>query len=375
MARVLILGGGFAGVIAAESLAKKLGKQHEITLVSRSPRFLFYPALVRLAFGQCTSDDIAFDLHDAMRERRVRFVAGEVARINPRKRHVTFAGGDLVGEMPFDFLVVALGRRLATERITGFFEYANHLLGFEAAMKFGRVLQGFHEGRAVIGHCAGARLPVPLFETAIALSRMLEERGERNRCQITIVGAETPDEMFGGVQISAPLSAALQSHEIELVSSFLIKEVTPNSVIAADGRALDCELRMLIPPFRGPGAALGLGITDEEDYLRVDRNMRVPAVQRVYAAGDCVSFSGPKMGHMATRQAEVAADNVAAEITGRAPASVYDHEMMLVIDTSDNDSILVHKDLCSGAPADVQQNRFWSWAKHTQELYWTARHS
>ena len=43
MAKVLILGGGFGGVIAAETLAKKLRNNHEITLVSRSRRFLFYP--------------------------------------------------------------------------------------------------------------------------------------------------------------------------------------------------------------------------------------------------------------------------------------------------------------------------------------------
>ena len=47
MARVLIVGGGFGGVVAAESLAKKLGSDHEITLVSRSRKFLFYPALPR----------------------------------------------------------------------------------------------------------------------------------------------------------------------------------------------------------------------------------------------------------------------------------------------------------------------------------------
>ncbi len=53
MAKVLIVGGGFGGVVAAESLAKKLGRDHEITLMSRSRKFLFYPALVRLAFGEC----------------------------------------------------------------------------------------------------------------------------------------------------------------------------------------------------------------------------------------------------------------------------------------------------------------------------------
>ena len=51
MAKVLILGGGFGGVVAAEWLAERLGTEREITLASRSREFLFYPALVRLAFG------------------------------------------------------------------------------------------------------------------------------------------------------------------------------------------------------------------------------------------------------------------------------------------------------------------------------------
>jgi NADH dehydrogenase FAD-containing subunit len=45
MAKVLILGGGFVGVTVAETLTKKLENTHEITLVSRSRKFVFYPAL------------------------------------------------------------------------------------------------------------------------------------------------------------------------------------------------------------------------------------------------------------------------------------------------------------------------------------------
>src|SRR5678815_5959849 len=58
MAKILVVGGGFGGIVAAESLAKKLGNGHEITLVSRSNKFVFYPALVRLAFGRATPEDI-----------------------------------------------------------------------------------------------------------------------------------------------------------------------------------------------------------------------------------------------------------------------------------------------------------------------------
>ena len=70
MANVLILGGGFGGVVTAEYLARHLGSQHNITLISRRREFLFYPDLVRLAFGRCEPSDISFDLREAMLDRR-----------------------------------------------------------------------------------------------------------------------------------------------------------------------------------------------------------------------------------------------------------------------------------------------------------------
>jgi sulfide:quinone oxidoreductase len=374
MAKVLILGGGFAGVVAAESLVKKLGSEHEITLVSRSRKFVFYPALVRLAFGQCEQDDIEFDVREALRDRRIRFVEGEVARIHPTERYVRFARGDFVGEMPYDFLVLALGRRLKTEQIIGFFEHAHHLLRVQDAMKFGAAARLFNQGRAVIGSCPGARLPVPVFETAFTLSRLLKEHGKRDYCKITIVSSETTDEMFGGIPMSEALKDALHSHRIELVSDFAITQVTLNSLIGKDGRSLSYDLNMLIPPFGGPGALVGTGLTDAEGYLRVDTTMHAEKIDRVYAAGDCVSFKGPKMGHMAVRQAEIAAENLAAEIQSRAPTATYDHEMMLVVDAGD-ESIFVHKDLWTDEVANIQHSWFWGWAKRKQERYWKAKHA
>jgi sulfide:quinone oxidoreductase len=95
----------------------------------------------------------------------------------------------------------------------------------------------------------------------------------------------------------------------------------------------------------------------------------------MYAVGDCVNFSGPKMGHMAVRQAEVAATNLAAEIEGHLPISHYIHDMRLVIDEGGGDSVYVHKDIWTDEPANVRQGRFWGWAKRAQEKYWEAAHS
>jgi sulfide:quinone oxidoreductase len=373
MANVVILGGGFGGVVAAERLAKTLGTEHELTLVSRSPRFTFYPALVRLAFGKCEPDDVSFDLRGAMLERRVRFVEATAARVDPFAQKVTLTGGDIVGDIRYDFLLYALGRRLATERVPGFFEHAHHLLSVEAALRFGEAVRTFGGGHAVVGSCPGARLEVPVYETAFALARRLREQGGRAR--ITVVSPDYPGEHPGGATLADAVRPALGAHHIETLSGFPITEVSAESVRSGGGRELGYNLLMLIPPFEGTSALSATGLTDEEGYVRVDHTMRVLGATRMYAAGDAVYFSGPKMGHMAVRQAEVAADNLAAEIAGRGPSATYDHELTLVVDEGGKDSAYLRESLWDGGGGEVGHGRFWGWAKRAQEKYFTALHS
>jgi sulfide:quinone oxidoreductase len=375
MANVLILGGGFGGVVAAERLAKTLGPEHQITLVSRSSQFVFYPALVRLAFGKCAPDDITFDLRDAMLDRRVRFIRGEVARVDPLRRRVTLAGGDVVGDLPYDYLIFALGRRLATERVTGFYEHAHHLLGVQAALKFGEAVRQFNEGRAIIGYCQDARLTVPVYETAFALSRLLEERGVCERTRIKIASPELPSYQLGGSELARALRSALDSHDIEFLPDFPISKVTAEHVETGDGTRMSYDLLMLVPPFSGAPAVLGTGVTDDEGYIKVEPTMRVASVERMYAVGDCVNFTGPKMGHMAVLQGEVAAANVAHEVSGREPFEHYYHQIMLVIDEGGSDSIYLRQELWNDGGGTVRQGRFWGWAKRMQERYWEYRHS
>jgi sulfide:quinone oxidoreductase len=374
MAKVLILGGGFGGVIAAERLAKELGDEHQLILVSRSRNFVFYPALVRLAFGKIAREDVSFDLRRSMLSRRVNFVEAEVARVDPEARRVTIAHGDVEGQLAYDYLIFALGRRLATERITGFFEHAHHLLNVDKALNFGRAVGAFHKGRAIIGQCPGARLPVPVYETAFALSRLLKERGERDAVELTIVNPQPTGQQFEDNNVAQALSGSLAKHNINTRSDFAIEQVTFGAVYNKLGQAIKFDLLMLLPPFQGSPAMSGLGITDEESYINVDACMRVRGLEQTYAIGDGVSLSGPKMGHMAVRQAEVAATNLLAELNGQEPTVRYNHELKLIIDEGGSESLYVHGDLCDNQPANVRHGRFWMWAKQVQQKYWESAH-
>src|SRR5688572_10981286 len=198
MANIIIVGGGFGGLVTAERLSALVGKSHQVTVVSLNDRFTFYPALLHLAFGECDAEDISFDLRSKLTDLGVRFVKAEMLRVKKDTQSIEVTGDDVSGEIAYDRLVIASGRRLATEKIPGFFEYANHLLGVRAAQRFGERVRDFREGTIVVGSCPGSRLPVPVCETAFALARKFRSEVTDGRVHIKVVFPESLDEAFGG---------------------------------------------------------------------------------------------------------------------------------------------------------------------------------
>lgn len=373
MARVLVLGGGFGGVVAAERLARELPVEHEITLVSESSTFVFYPALVRLAFGRASREDVTFDLRGAMLDQRVRFVETRVAHVDPAARRVTLTGGDITGGIEYDFLIYALGRRLATERVRGFFEHAHHLLSIEAAQKFGAAVERFRGGAAVVGSCPGARLEVPVYETAFALARHARER--KLPAQIVVISPDNPARAPERLDIFRAVRPSLEAHDIKVVPSFAITEVDQRQVRSSAWRTIDYKLLMLVPPFEGASALSGTGLTDGEGYVKVDARMRARGARNFYAVGDAVALPGPKMAHMAVRQAEVAAENVLSEIAGRAAEAEYAHEMTLVVDEGGAGTVYLSESLPPRGAPSARRGRFWSWAKRAHADYWVSSRS
>lgn len=191
----------------------------------------------------------------------------------------------------------------------------------------------------------------------------------------TIVSPENLEAEFRDEKMAVLLSRTLEEEQIEYMPNFSVKEITSNSLIATGSRNLDYDLLMLVPPFKGSSAAARLGAIDADGYINVDSTMRVVGLERIYAAGDCVNFDGPKLGHMAVRQAQVAAANVAAQLTGEGALSHYEHNLTMIPEAGESESIYFQKDLWSDEPSSVRQGRFWSWAKRVHQKYWNATHS
>lgn len=375
MAKILILGGGFGGLVAAEHLAASLGPEHQITLVSPNRKFTFYPALVHLAFGECDKDDITFDLSAKLSELGVRYVEGEMLRLYPHRRSAEIVGNDFNGEIGYDYLVIAIGRRLATEKVPGFFENAQHLLGVKAALKFGELVRTFREGTIVVGLCPDARLPVPVCETAFALARKFEKEMHDGKIQVKVIFPESLEAAFGGANLHKELESAFKRRGINVLYDIPIREISFNEIVSRDKHRISCDLLMLVPPFCGNALLRDHGMTDEDGFVKVDGHMRLHDLENAYAVGDIVAFSGPKLAHMAVRQAEVAAANIISVLKGEEPEKEYYHEIATIIDAGGPDSIYLHYGIWDQEQYRLKKGRFWGFAKELHDKVWQARHS
>lgn len=375
MAHILILGGGFGGLIAAERLASSVGSAHEITLVSPKEHFTFYPALVQLAFGESVPDDVTFPLRSKLNELGVRFIQGEMIRVHSERQAAEIAGEDFSGDISYDYLIIATGRRLATEKVAGFFEHAHHLLGIKAAMRFGEALKEFKDGTILVGMCPEAKLPVPVCETAFALAKRFKPAIVAGNVKVKVIFPGSLSEAFGGASLHKELESAFDRHNIRVLYDIPITDIGEKHVASESGHKIDYDLLMFVPPFRGHASLASLGITDPSDFVRVDGQLRVHELKKTYAVGDIVAFSGPKLAHMAVRQAEVAAANIESELNAQQPEKEYYHEIATIIDAGGPDSIFLHYGIWDNERFSVKKGRFWGWAKEMHDNLWKARHN
>ena len=102
--RVLILGGGFAGLVAAQTLKRA---DAEITLLDKRNFHLFQPLLYQVATGSLSPAEIAAPLRAVLsRQKNVEVLLGEAVDIDPQAKEVLLADG---GAFPYDTLVIATG--------------------------------------------------------------------------------------------------------------------------------------------------------------------------------------------------------------------------------------------------------------------------
>lgn len=328
--RVVILGGGVAGLTAAYELRRRLGELAEITVIAPHEMFALGPALLWVPFGRKTST-IGFSIARALERRQIEFIQAGADGVDPARRIVVAAGQAI----PYNYLLVATGPRAdgtAIPGVTGQFNATTSIWSDAAAMEAGHALERVfaHPGSIVVGAAQGAAYLSAAYEFVLSLDTALRRRGTRDQATLTFI---TPEPSLGDLDIGAPaarraMERLFRRRGITALTGVGIKRVDRDSVTLCDGRALPAAYTMIIPPFTGVvGIWKSPGLTDERGFVPVDagagyRHLRYP---EIYAAGvgarpimpAPLADAWPKTGYLSTIMAKRAAQAIAAAISGK----------------------------------------------------------
>ncbi len=330
--KILIVGGSFGGLTAAFDLKKKLpAKEHEITVISASRRFVFIPALPWVAMGEKTIERISFDLEKPLGRKGIRFLHETLERIDPDAGKIMTDKG----EHAYDFLVMATGHRSANEAVEGLgpFDGPGHSLmsppeAEEARDAWSTFLK--NPGPVVVGCAPGASCIGPAYEFAFEIDHMLKKRRMRHKVPITFV---TPEPFLGHFGIGGMgdarqfLEGELEKRDIRYITSAAVANIDEASVALADGQNFDSRYSLIIPPLAGIKAIVDSpGVGNPKAFIPVDKHYRHQKFPNIYAAGVTVAFppveetpvpvNFPKTAHMTKQMAKIASHNIVAEIKG-----------------------------------------------------------
>ena len=116
MAHIVVIGAGIGGMPAAYELRGKLSTQHRVTVISAVDYFQFVPSNPWIAVGWRKRDDIVLQIAPLLQRKGIDFIASAVQTIDATGNSVTLANGQTV---PYDYLVITTGPRLAFEEVPG----------------------------------------------------------------------------------------------------------------------------------------------------------------------------------------------------------------------------------------------------------------
>ncbi|WP_298079175.1 NAD(P)/FAD-dependent oxidoreductase [uncultured Cardiobacterium sp.] len=322
MKKLVILGGGFAGV----NLARDLGHNpdYSITLIDKNNYNFFPPLIYQVAAGFMSPSDISYPFRKLLnRQPRARFRKGTVTRVDTKAKRVFLEQG---GSLEYDILIVALGAQpnYFGNREVEQNAYTMKTIGDALAIRNNILAQL----EAACAQPPQARAPYLHFVVAgggasgVELTGILAEmrrdifdkdypelEGEHGK--LTLVTAD-PVLLPPMREVSQRYTAAaLQKLGVDIIYNDPVTAYDGQTITLKSGNTLEAKSLIWTA---GVTAVKLAGFADScyarGNRLRVDRNLRVIGLEDVYALGDCAMVEGdpdypnghPQLGQVAKAQ-------------------------------------------------------------------------
>lgn len=342
--KIVVLGGGLAGLAAAFTIQKNLRRRRAVTLVAASPRMELRQALPRVAFGLKHEEKTLIDLPQVLSKKGIAFKQARAVKIDAANCRVETDHGAI----NYDYLALALGAKWNWWRVQGS-ENAFSLGSLEQALKARDAISSFRGGGACSIAGEGNRWEGPALETIFHFHAFLPAAGLREKSSLYYITAKKRPFEELGPAVSGLVEKELQKRGIKLHSQSKVKKITKNSIVLWDGSEIASGLSFLYPGCSGNDAAIGSGVTDFQNFVLVDEFMRAKGAgaKNVFAAGDCVNSLSLKMGFNALSGATVAGENIAREILGK-PLQKFSPKIVYVMELGSGAGLLINARLNQG---------------------------
>ncbi|MFD0206029.1 MULTISPECIES: NAD(P)/FAD-dependent oxidoreductase [Saccharothrix] len=303
---VVVVGGGYAGVMAANRLTQR----DDVTVTVINPRPLFVPRL-RLHQLVAGTHDAVVPYGEVLAD-GVRLVVDGATRIDAAGRSVTVAGGDSIG---YDYLVYAVGSGSAVPRVPGAAEFSYPVATLEAAQRVRSVLHDTPLTAAVTVVGGGP--------TGIETAAELAERG---RAVTLVCGGVLGPYLHPRARRTGRKYLAKLGVEVVEGPGTTVAAVTTEAVELSDGRVLPSRVTLWAAGFGVPDLAGRSGLrTDADGRLLTDETLTSVDDERIVAAGDSSAPSDLPFrmsAYAAGCLGAHAADTVLSRIAGDQPKPV-----------------------------------------------------
>lgn len=377
MSQIVVLGGGFGGIVAATKLRKRLGREHKVVLIDKSREHLFTPSLLWLVTGEREPERIRRDLN-VISKKGVEYINAEVLRIETTAKKVVTSAG----ETTYDYLIISLGAELAKDAIPGQKEGINFYC-LKGAELLRDELKRFESGKiAVVIASTPFKCPAAPYEAALLFDDYLTRKGIRNKAEIAIHTPETLPMPVAGPVLGTAVKELVESRGITFNPRIKVVSLENKEITLETGERYRADLIALVPPHKAPACVKDSGLTNETGWIPVDGRTMKTHFDGVHAIGDITANrlpSGmmlPKAGVFAHFQAEVVANNIVAEINKTGSTKEFDGHGYCFLEMGHGMAGFASGDFYADPKPVVNlknPGRLWHWGKVAFEKWWMWR--
>lgn len=340
--RILILGGGFAGLFAAREVKRRLGPKADVELISEENYFVFQPLLPEVAAGSITAPDAVTPLRALVKDVFVR--KARVHSVDFERQIVTVFQGiqRRPTEVAYDHLVVAMGQVVDLSRMPGLADHALTMKNLEDARRLrNHVIEKLEHAEVtglpeikrealtftVIG--AGFSGVETVGEMKELIDRALELYPNVSEEEVRVVVVEYADRVLGELPRSLGEYAQrlLEKRNIEIMLGKGVASATGTLLTLTDGTQIPTRTIVATIGNAQSPVVRGMALEQQGGKIVVERTLRTKTLKNVWSLGDCALIPmkdgaearedyAPPTAQFAVREARHLGRNIAAAING-----------------------------------------------------------